>query len=105
MFKNCCNYVEEVNSLINALDISGDDAIEIINIFFEFFAETWIYTEFLYRQIRIIRDTPENQSLIAELETIEDICMFEGDDYVMITNYESLIKDGEIEDILSNPFL
>ena len=79
--------------------------MEIINIFFEFFAETWIYTEFLYRQIRIIRDTPENQSLIAELETIEDICMFEGDDYVMITNYESLIKDGEIEDILSNPFL
>lgn len=100
MYRNNNNYVEEVNSLINYLDISGDDATEIINIFFEFFADSWVYTEFLTRQIRIIRDTAENQDIIAELETIEDACLFEGDDYVMLTNYESLVLDGYIRNIL-----
>lgn len=97
-------YVEEVNRLINALDISGDDATEIINIYFEFFADAWRYTEFLYRNIRIIRDTAENQPLIAEIETLDDVCIYEGDDYYMITNYDSLIKYGDMEDVLPNPF-
>lgn len=97
-------YVEEVNRLINALDISGDDATEIINIYFEFFGDDWRYTEFLYRNIRIIRDTAENQPLIAEIETLDDVCLYEGDDYYMITNYDSLIKYGDMEDVLPNPF-
>ena len=97
-------YVEEVNRLINALDISGDDATEIINIYFEFFADSWRYTEFLYRNIRIIRDTEENQPLIAEIQTIDDVCGYEGDDYYMITNYDELVKYGDMGDILPNPF-
>lgn len=99
------NYVEEVNSLVNFLDISAGDATEIINIYFECFAENWIYNEYLKREIRIIRDTEENQPLIAELETIEDACLFEGDDYVMLTNYEELVIDGYIGDVLPNPSL
>lgn len=104
MYTSCEGYVEEVNVLINALDISGDDATEIINIYFEFFADSCPYTQYLYENIRIVRDTKENQSLIAELETIDDICIYEGDDYYMITNYHSLIQYGDMEDILPNPF-
>ena len=37
----------------------------------------------------------KNQSLIAELETIEDACLFEGDDYVMLTNYSTLQRMNE----------
>ena len=98
------NYVEEVNRLINALDISGDDATEIINIYFEFFADDWRYTEYLYQNIRIIRDTEENQMLIAEIETINDACIYYGDDYIMITNYKVLLEWNDMEDVLPNPF-
>lgn len=104
MMRSCDNFVEEINILVQALDISADDAIEIINIYFEFFSETWVYTNYLYENIRVIRDTAENQEMIAELETIEDACLFEGDDYVMLTNYKSLVDDGDIGDCLSNPF-
>ena len=100
----CDNYVEEVNILINALDISGNDAVEIINIYFEFFADICKYTEYLYDNIRIIRDTEENQMLIAEIETIDDACIYNGDDYIMITNYKTLLDWNDMEDILPNPF-
>ena len=104
MFSSSCeNYVEEVNNLVNYLDISGGDATEIINIYFECFAEGWTYTDYLHRQIRIIKDTEENQPLIAELDTIDDACLFEGDDYYMLTNYEELVLDGQIGDIFPNP--
>lgn len=97
-------YVEEINVLVQALDISADDAIEIINIYFEFFGDAWTYTNYLYENIRVIRDTEENQPLIAELQTIEDICSYEGDDYLLITNYKELVDYGEIGDCLPNPF-
>lgn len=104
MFMSSCeNYVEEVNSLVNYLDISGGDATEIINIYFECFAEGWTYYDYLHRQIRIIKDTEENQPMIAELDTIDDACIFEGDGYYMLTNYEELVLDGAIGDIFPNP--
>lgn len=97
-------YIEEVNRLINGLDITAEDAMEIINIYFEFFAEAWTYVDYLYRNIRIIKDDEVNQPLIAELSTINDICLFEGDGYYMITNYDALLQNGDIEDCLRNPF-
>ena len=30
--------------------------------------------------------------LLNELETIDDACLFEGDDYVLLTNYATLQK-------------
>ena len=102
MMKSCDNFVEEVNTLVNQLDISANDATEIINIYFECYSDQWIYDDYLRDEIRIIKDNEENQSLIAELETIEDACLFEGDDYVMLTNYSTLQNMGEIGDCLPN---
>ncbi len=102
MKSNCENYVDEVNNLINQLDISGADATEIINIYFECYSDCWVYEEFLRDEIRIIKDTEENQALIAELDTIDDLCLFEGDDYVMITNYSTAVRCGDIGDCLPN---
>ena len=95
--------IYEVNHLINQLDIAGDHAKEIINIYFDEYAgENWDYMDYLRDEIRVIRDTKENQSLIAELKTIDDACLFEGDDYVMLTNYQTLQNMGEIGDFLPN---
>ena len=58
--------------------------------------------DYLRDEIIVIRDTKENQSLIAELKTIDDACLFEGDDYVMLTNYQTLQNMGEIGDCLPN---
>ena len=74
-----------------------------INIYFDEYAgENWDYMDYLRDEIRVIRDTKENQSLIAELKTIDDACLFEGDDYVMLTNYQTLQNMGEIGDCLPN---
>lgn len=102
MMKSCDNFVEEVNKLVNQLDISANDATEIINIYFECYSDQWVYENYLRDEIRIIRNTEENQSLIAELETIDDVCLFEGDNYVMLTNYTTLQTMGEIGDCLPN---
>ena len=102
MYKSKENGVEEINSLVNYLDINANDAIEIINIYFECFADSMRYMDYLRDEIRIIRDIKENQPLIAELQTIDDACLFEGDDYVMLTNYQTLQNMGEIGDCLPN---
>lgn len=104
MMKSQSQFVEEVNSLVQALDISAQDAMEIINIYFECFADAWIYVDYLYDNIRIIKDTEENQPMIAELSTLDDVCLFEGDDYYMLTNYKALVTDGQMGDCLPNPF-
>lgn len=101
MYKsNSENPVEEIQVLVNQLDISGSDAIEIINIYFECFSDVCSYNEFLMEEIRIIRQTEENMGLIAELQTVPDACLFEGDDYVMLTNYRTLQNMNEIGDCL-----
>lgn len=102
MMKSCDNFVEEVNTLVNQLDISGNDATEIINIYFECYSDSWVYLDYLRDQVRVIRDSEENQNLIAELQTIDDACLFEGDDYILLTNYETLKNMGEIGDCLPN---
>lgn len=102
MMKSCDNFVEEVNTLVNQLDISANDATEIINIYFECYADCWIYEQYLRDEIRVIRESEETQALIAELETIEDACLFEGDNYVILTNYQTLQNMGEIGDCLPN---
>lgn len=96
--------IDEVNYLINQLDISGEHAEEIINIYFECYAgNNWDYHDFLKDEIRIIRETEENQALIAELWTLEDdLCLFEGDNYTMLTNYSTAVKCGDIGDCLPN---
>ena len=96
--------IEEVNYLINKLDISAEHAEEIINIYFECYAgNNWDYQDYLRDEIRIIKDTEENQSLIAELWTLsDDLCLFEGDDYIMLTNYSTAVRCGDIGDCLPN---
>ena len=95
--------IDEVNYLINELDISTEHAEEIINIYFDEYAgNNWDYMDYLRDEIRIIRDTKENQSLIYELETIDGSCLFKGDDYVMLTNYQTLQNMDEIGDFLPN---
>lgn len=98
--------IDEVNTLINKLDISGEHAEEIINIYFECYAgNAWDYIDYLCDEIRIIRDTEENQQTIAELKTLDDIYLFEGDDYLLITNYGTAVRCGDIGDFLPNhPF-
>lgn len=96
--------IEEVNTLIQSLDISGEHAEEIINIFFDFYTDSCTYIDFLYENIRTVRNTTENQMMINEIKTLDDICLFEGDDYILITNYKSVIDSGIMEDCLSNPF-
>ena len=102
MMKSQNGFVEEVNTLVNQLDISGNDATEIINIYFECYSDSWIYEEFLRDEIRVIKKTIENEALIAELDTVDDACLFDGDDYVMLTNYQTLKNMGEIGDCLPN---
>ena len=95
--------IDEVNYLVNELDISAKHAEEIINIYFDEYAgNNWDYMDYLRDEIRIIRDTKENQSLIYELETIDGSSLFKGDDYVMLTNYQTLKNMGEIGDCLPN---
>ena len=95
--------IDEVNYLVHELDISAKHAEEIINIYFDEYAGyNWDYMDYLRDEIRIIRNTKENQSLIAELETIDESSLFEGDDYVMLTNYQTLKNMGEIGDCLPN---
>ena len=58
MYKsNSENTVEEIQTLMNQLDINSEDAIEIINIYFECFSDVCSYNEFLMEEIRIIRQT------------------------------------------------
>ena len=101
---NCNNYIEEVNVLMNQLDISGSDATEIINIYFECYADAWIYEEYLHDQIRVIRKTKENEMLLNKLETIDDACLFEGDDYILLTNYATLQNMKEFENYIPHSF-
>lgn len=104
MYKsNVENGIDEINKLVQLLDISASDAKEIINIYFECFSDSWIYEDYLKNEIRIIKDNEDNQPLIAELETIDDACLFEGDDYVMLTNYQTLQNMEEIGDCLPTP--
>lgn len=94
--------IDEVNYLINQLDISGEHAEEIINIYFECYQECWVYEDYLRDEIRIIKNTEENQSLIDELMTIDDANIYEGDDYILLTNYLTLQNMSEIGDCLPN---
>ena len=104
LYKSDCEaYVEEVNSLINFLDINGSDAIELINIYFECYGESWTWNDFLESEVRIVKKTDENEKLITEIEKIEDACIFEGDDYYMITNYDSIIREY-MDDCLPKSF-
>lgn len=91
--------IEEVNSLINDLDISGKDAEEIINIYFECYGDEWIYNDYLIQEIRVLKRI-ENKEIIADIKRLDDVALLEGDDYVIITNYQTLIKMEEVEDIL-----
>ena len=96
--------IDEVNYLVNELDISAKHAEEIINIYFDEYAgEGWDYIDYLIYEIRVIRDKPENQQTIAELQTLDDdLCLSQGDDYLLLTNYSSAVRVNVIGDFLPN---
>ena len=96
--------IDEVNYLVNELDISAKHAEEIINIYFDEYAgEGWDYMDYLRDEIRVIRDKPENQQTIAELQTLDDdLCLSQGDDYLLLTNYSSAVRVNVIGDFLPN---
>ena len=94
--------IDEVNYLVNELDISAKHAEEIINIYFDEYAgNNWDYMDYLRDEIRVIRDKPENQQTIAELQTLDDdLCLSQGDDYLLLTNYSSAVRANVIGDFL-----
>ena len=94
--------IDEVNYLVNELDISAKHAEEIINIYFDVYAgNNWDYIDYLRDEIRVIRDKPENQQTIAELQTLDDdLCLHQGDDYLLLTNYSSAVRVNVIGDFL-----
>ena len=96
--------IGEVNYLVNELDIKAKDAEEIINIYFDTYAgNNWDYQDYLKNEIRIIVNTPENQGTIAKLLTIDDrLILIQDDEYLIIANYSTAVKMGEIEDFLPN---
>ena len=96
--------IKEVNYLVNQLDIKAEHAEEIINIYFECYAgNAWDYQDYLRDEIRVIRDKPENQQTIAELQTLDDdLCLFQGDDYLLLTNYSTSVRMNVIGDFLPN---
>ena len=95
--------IKEIKDLANILNITEDNSIEIINFYFGNYADSWVYQDFLTNEIRII--TKENQALIAELKNINDAYLIEENEYVILTNYQTLKNMGEIRDCLPNhPF-
>lgn len=96
--------IEEVNYLVNQLDITAEHAKEIINIYFDTYAgNNWDYQDYLRDEIRVIRDKPENQQTIAELQTLDnDLCLFQGDNYLLLTNYSTSVRMNVIGDFLPN---
>lgn len=94
--------INEVNYLINQLDITEEHAEEIINIYFaEYAGNNWDYMDYLRDEIRVIRDKPENQQIIAELQTLDDdLCLFQGDNYILLTDYSTAVKMNVIGDFL-----
>lgn len=93
--------IEEVNRLINDLDISAEDAEEIINTYFDCCEEAYI--DYLRDEIRVIRKTEENKKIIEKIEEYEDdFCFVYGDDYVLVFNYTSGIQWLNMDDFIPN---
>lgn len=94
--------IEEVNTLIKRVkktqdvNLSEKHAEEIINIYFEWYSDAWRYVDFLTDEIRVI-NKKECSSIIDSLKDIEDISLFEGDDYILITNYQTLLNMGGLD--------
>lgn len=94
--------IKEIKDLANILNITESNSIELINFYFGNYADSWVYQDFLTDEVRIIKDTKENQTLIAELKSINDAYLIEENDYVILTNYQTLKNMGEIGDCLPN---
>lgn len=94
--------IKEIKDLTNILNITESNSIELINFYFGNYADSWVYQDFLTNEIRIIKDTNENQALIAELKSINDAYLIEENDYVILANYQTLKNMGEIGDCLPN---
>lgn len=94
--------IKEIKDLAKILKITESNSIEIINFYFGNYADSWVYQDFLTNEIRIIKDTKENQALIAELKSINDAYLIEENEYVILTNYQTLKNMGEIGDCLPN---
>lgn len=94
--------IKEIKDLANILNITESNSIELINFYFGNYADSWVYQDFLTNEIRIIKDTNENQALIAELKSINDAYLIEENDYVILANYQTLKNMGEIGDCLPN---
>ena len=94
--------IKEIKDLANILNITKDNSIELINFYFGNYADSWVYQDFLTNEIRIIKNTKENQALIAELKNINDAYLIEENEYVILANYQTLKNMGEIGDCLPN---
>lgn len=94
--------IKEIKDLANILNITESNSIELINFYFGNYADSWVYQDFLTNEIRIIKNTKENQALIAELKNINDAYLIEENEYVILTNYQTLKNMGEIGDCLPN---
>ena len=88
------NEVDEINELINQLDIRAQEAIEIINIYFNEYSADWNYIDFLRDEIRVIK---KNNKIINKLLNIKEADICEGDDYYLLTNYSTLKRLNNID--------
>lgn len=53
--------IKEIKDLANILNITESNSIELINFYFGNYADSWVYQDFLTDEVRIIKDTKENQ--------------------------------------------
>lgn len=94
--------ITEIKTLIERVKETQDvnllkeHAEEIINIYFEFYSDAWRYFDFLTEEIRVI-NKKECASILDSLKDIDDISLFEGDDYILITNYQTLLNMGGLD--------
>ena len=69
------NEIDEINELVNQLDIRAQEAIEIINIYFNEYSADWNYIDFLRDEIRVIK---KNNKIINKILNIKEADICEG---------------------------
>lgn len=91
-------YVEEVGRLMNELDITGEHATEIINIYFDCMIEDISYKAFLEQKVKRFDKTCTISS--GYIEVLRDemdeygIAYWETNDYLLTTQYDELQRLG-----------
>lgn len=85
-------YIEEVGRLMNELDITGEHATELINIFFDCI-ECRTYKQYLTECIhRFNKENISSDKLKAFKEKLDDygFAYWETDEYLLVSQYDEI---------------